>query len=194
MNFNPASHEYRLDGEVIPSVTTVLSDCGLVGWYPDVEFYKARGSAVHKACAAMIRKRLILDQTDVRLHGYVESFRKFVARTGFTPTLIEEPVYSLAYRTAGTLDYLGDLNNAPTIIDLKSGDPADCAPLQTAAYSYLLKESHGIAAARRMTLRLDPDGKECKSDEHFNYSDDVRVFLSATAVWHWRFFRGLIKK
>lgn len=141
----------------------------------------------------MVSGKLDINKTDVRLHGYIESFKKFKERTGFLVEHIELPVWSSAYRVAGTLDYFGKLNGISTVIDLKSGDPADAAALQTAAYSFMAKVSRGLLSQRRLTLRLDPDGKECKSEEYMDFNNDIRVFMSATAVWHWRHGKGLIK-
>ncbi len=152
-----------------------------------------RGRAVHEACALLVKQQLDLANTDPRLHGYIESFNKFKIRTGFHVKHIELPVWSLQYQFAGTLDYFGVLNGVDTIIDLKSGEPADAAALQTGAYSFAAKESKGLSAQRRLTLRLDPDGKEARPEEYQDLSNDIRVFLSATAVWHWRSNRGLIK-
>lgn len=193
LSFDPVEHRYALAGVPVPSVTQVLQDSSLLPWYPDRQFYLNRGRAVHEACALLVKQQLDLKTTDPRLHGFIESYRKFLARTGFNPELVEEPVWSKSYMIAGTLDLQGPLNGVSTIIDIKSGEPADAAELQTAAYSYLLKESHGISAQRRLTLRLHEDGKECRPDEYFDLSDDIRVFLSASATWHWRKRKGLIK-
>lgn len=193
LSFDAKEHKYSLAGVAVPSVTQVLQDCSLLPFYPDRQFYLNRGRAVHEACALLVKRQLDLGSTDPRLHGYIESFHKFMIRTGFHVKHIELPVWSLQYQFAGTLDYFGALNGSDTIVDLKSGDPADAAALQTAAYSFAAKESVGISAQRRLTLRLDPDGKECRPEEYSDLGNDIRIFLSATAVWHWRNQRNLIK-
>lgn len=196
LTFNSLDHSYSIQGiGVIPSVTQVLADCGLSPDYPEQQrqFYLNRGTAVHRACELLVAGKLDKTNTDPRLHGYVDSFDRFLQRTGFKPDLIEHRVWSEAYLVGGSLDYCGPLNGAQTILDLKSGDPSAAAALQTAAYAFLLKESHGLVATRRLTLRLDPDGGEPKPEEYHDYVSDIQIFLSATAVWHWRKNHGLIK-
>jgi hypothetical protein len=195
LSFDPATHIYKLDGVVIPSVTQVLADVGLSPDYPaeQRQFYLNRGTAVHRACELLVAGKLDKNNTDPRLHGYVDSFDRFLQRTGFKPDLVEHRVWSEAYLVGGSLDYCGPLNGVQTILDVKSGEPAAAAALQTAAYAYLLKESHGLVASRRLTLRLDPDGGEPKPEEYMDFNNDLRVFLSAVAVWHWRARRNLIK-
>jgi hypothetical protein len=191
--FEPVGHTYRLSGELVPSVTTILSDMGCIPWYPDKAFFKNRGQAVHDACALLVRDKLDLAATDKRLHGYIESFRKFKVRTGFHVEHIELPVWSVAYRVAGRLDYVGLLDGRRSVVDLKSGEPADAAALQTAAYTALAKESHGVTATRRLTLRLDPDGGDPKPEEYQDLAYDIQVFFSLSTGWHWRKRHGLIK-
>jgi len=165
---------------------------GCIPWYPERDFYKNRGQAVHEACALMIRGKLDLAATDKRLHGYIESFRKFVKRVSFVPEMVEQAVWSKNYRVAGRLDYVGMLDGRRSVLDLKSGDPADAAALQTAAYIACLKESHGVVATRRLTLRLDPDGGDPKPEEYEDLAYDIQVFFSLSTGWHWRKAHGLI--
>ena len=49
LSFDPITHQYRLDGERVPSVTQVLSVCGLIDdtWY--TEESRQRGQAIHLA-------------------------------------------------------------------------------------------------------------------------------------------------
>lgn len=196
IEFDAAGHTYRLHGAVVPSVTQILDDLGLSPEYPDRPIYRARGTAVHGACALLVKARSMgrtLTGMDLRIRGYISSFGDWLDRSQFAPELIERAVWSDKWRVAGTLDYFGLLQGAATIVDLKSGEPADAACLQTAAYAELLKESHGLTAARRMTLRLHADGSRAVEDEHLDWSNDIRYFLSAASLWHWRAKRGLIR-
>lgn len=202
LSFDPASHTYRLSGVVVPSVTQVLKHAGLTQWYPPNPVYRQRGDAIHKAAALMMQGRLATEadgsvslKTDPRIRGYVESSRKWVARTGFQPLLIEQGVYSAQWRVAGSLDYFGILDGKPTILDLKSGEPGKpSAQLQTAGYAVLLKECMGHSAARRIALRLSPGGDDPEPFEYHNMAEDVRYFLSAVSLYHLRAQHGLLEK
>ncbi len=180
----------------MPSVTQVLDDLGLSPSYPEKMLYRARGTAVHQAGALLVKARSMgrrLTGMDQRIKGYLLSFEDWLNRSGFVPDLVERAVWSEKWRVAGTLDYFGSLDGVKTIVDLKSGEPADAACLQTAGYAELLKESHGLSTARRMTLRLHADGSKAVEDEHLDWSNDIRYFLSAVSLWHWREKRGLIR-
>ncbi len=194
ITLEPTTHTYTLVGiGIVPSVTKILSDMGMLPEYPDVEFYRKRGQAVHKACALLVNGSLDLGSTDSRIHGFIQSFQKFLKRTDFKPERIECMVWSKAFRIAGTLDYHGLLGGQPTILDLKSGEPAEAAALQTAAYAALLKECANVPTVRRLTLRLDPDGGEPKPEEYPDLATDVRLFFSASTLWHWRKDKGLLR-
>ena len=196
------THIYRLDGVATPSVTQVLKAMGLTQWYPPNPTYRQRGDAIHKASALMVQGRLALEadgtvslKTDARIRGYVESFRKWAARTGFKPSLIEQGVFSRTWRVAGSLDYFGPVDGKYTIVDLKSGEPGKpAAALQTAGYAVLLKECLGLQTQHRIALRLDPDGGDPEPFEYTNMAEDVRHFLSAVSVYHLRAQYGLLEK
>ena len=65
--FNDATHEYRIGGRFVPSVTQVLGD--LLPCFQAGEWYLERGRAVH-ACAAMIAKGIAFDH-DEQIDGQV---------------------------------------------------------------------------------------------------------------------------
>ncbi len=52
LTFDPATHTYRLDGKVIPSVTQVLRGAGIIH-VSDFCTGPERGSLVHRACALL---------------------------------------------------------------------------------------------------------------------------------------------
>ena len=49
LTFDEEKHEYRLDGEVLPSVTGILREMGFVDDTYFTEDSAARGTAVHRA-------------------------------------------------------------------------------------------------------------------------------------------------
>ena len=80
--FDPEKHEYRLGGNVIPSVTQVIKSCGLIR-FDDVPtetlIHKAKiGKAVHLACEYYDKKEL--DSVPESYSGYVEAYKSFIAQ------------------------------------------------------------------------------------------------------------------
>jgi hypothetical protein len=87
LEFDAATHTYRLDGELVPSVTTVLKSVGLVEYshIPQDVLQAAahRGTAVHYALELLDRGELDYESLDT------DSI--------VTPARSIEPVYSTAH-------------------------------------------------------------------------------------------------
>lgn len=182
LEFDAATHTYRLGGVVVPSVTQVLNALGMTPTYPDVEFYRARGRAVHRATELFDSGKLKL--VDERLLGYLDSWKAFLYATKFIPTLIEHRVVSETFQYAGTIDRYGTIGGDPALVDIKSGDIAPYAALQTAAYAHALAED-AIKVRRRLAVRLYEDGQPGRVKEYRDYGDQQQ-FLCALTVYKWK--------
>jgi hypothetical protein len=179
------AHVYRYDGRIVPSVTQVLRDAGLIdfsGVPADVlEAARWRGTLVHKATE--FYDRGVLDEADLdeRLVGYVQAWKRFRSDTGFVPATIEQFVYHPAYGYAGQLDRDGFMKGKAILLDVKTGIAHPAAGPQTAAY----KEAHcGASPRERFSVHLHGDGKyhlEC----HTNRSD-FAVFAAALTLTNWK--------
>jgi CRISPR/Cas system-associated exonuclease Cas4 (RecB family) len=126
-----------------------------------------------------------LSKVDYRLEGYVHGYKLFLRDTGFKPGLIEHRVYSRVYRFAGTLDRTGVWNGKSAILDLKSGDPAKAAALQTAGYRIAHREMTGISVDVRLAVKLTADG-HYRVTVYEDHPRDERLFLAACSLWHWK--------
>jgi len=194
LEFFPDTHEYKLDGAFVPSVTGILRASGVVdfsGVRPDVlESARVRGVVVHQAIHYVNERDLDVDQfcRDYPDYaGYLRAWLAFVSQRNFLPVFCEYRVASARYRIAGTIDCLGILDGAGALIDFATGNPADAAKdLQTAAY-------HGIAhdyaqhdrrlgdflsryVVRRYAVALSRDGSF--SVEAYRDPSDWRTFLT----------------
>lgn len=182
--FDPTTHTYTVDGRIVPSVTQILHEAGII----DTAFYteeaRQRGSYVAEATALLDRGELELAELDPALVGYVDAWKKFKLDAQFVPELIEAPLFDPWGRFAGTLDRAGPLHGRWANVEIKTGGREEWHALQTAAYAHLMKRP----AARRIVVYLEPDARyEC---HEFSDSGDHAAFMAALAVVTWKRNRG----
>ena len=182
IRFDPESHTYTVNGNVVPNVTSILKPLySYSGVNRQVlDDAAERGKNVHKICEMEMYG--ILDESSVHEEyaGYLSAFRKFIKNTGFQPNLIEHRVYHERLNYAGTIDIEGCFPGrmeAEDIIDIKT--TAKFMPSvgpQTMAY----KKARGVKD-KRFALQL-------KANADFNLvelKDDARdwsVFVSCLNV------------
>lgn len=129
LDFDPEKHEYRLDGELVPSVTELLkplTSAGYANINPEVLRQAAlRGTAVHEACEAIDYG---LDPEDISpdIVPYLDAYCAFLR--DYKPEWygIEDMVYgdwvdswgSIDY--AGTIDRWGVIDGELAVLDIKT--------------------------------------------------------------------------
>src|SRR5262249_32711621 len=110
VTLDPATHTYRVDGEIKRSWSQVSREMGLSVEFPDaafahVENARARGTQVHAYAAKYILRGKAapydaVDPADGKpyIHPetvpYLDAFETFVIQSGIKPTAIERPLYS----------------------------------------------------------------------------------------------------
>jgi hypothetical protein len=179
--FEPDGHRYSVGGRVLPSVTTVLQDQGLIDseWFTDDA--RDRGTRVHLASRMLDDDELDEDSIDESIAPYVTAYRKFLALTQPEWIYIEHRVFDLQHWYAGTLDRAGIVNGVRMLIDIKTGGFPKSSGPQTAAYKRRLPDAH---TWKRAALQL-------KADETFvlhplTERSDEAVFLAALSVYGWK--------
>jgi hypothetical protein len=182
LNFDPATHTYTLNGDALPSVTTILQAGGLIdftGINPDVLQRAADfGKCVHQATALDDMGDLDEQSLDPAIKPYLEAWRSF---RGVDDPIkfdcIEQALFHPTYQFAGTPDRIsGDV-----IIDIKTGSIVPpWTGLQLAAYAILAD----LPTARRIAVQLKADG----TYQIHKYKDrkDRGTFLSCLNVYQWR--------
>lgn len=192
--FDQEKHIYRLNGEVIPSVTSLLSEFALydLSKVPQdrLKYKQGLGIAVHYACDLLDDCRLDESSLHEDLVPYVNAYKKFREVTGFEPRHSELRMYSKKWKFAGTLDKQGPFEwqgkEQESIIDLKcvwSMYPST-GP-QTEGYKILFNENFkDIKVKARFGLQL----KESGNYEIFPFTDatDNSTFLSCLQLHYWR--------
>ncbi len=159
--FDEAVHTYRLNGQIIPSVTTLmkpLSD----DFYRTVDLEvlnraAQRGTAIHNA----IENYIEFDIRDIppQYAGYFEAFLQWWNYRKPEPLALEKRVYHKILRYAGTADLVCIIDGRLTLVDYKSSAQVNgklCA-VQLEGYDRAF-ESHGIKIDDRLILHLSRDG------------------------------------
>lgn len=157
LTFDEASHTYQFNGQVVPGVTSILSPLTDFSRVPPAVLEAASqfGKAVHRACELDDLGELDEAALDPALKPYLQAWRKFSAEHQVQWDVIEEPVYHITMRYAGTPDRFGLVNGVRTVVDIKS--TAQLYPAvgpQLAAYANALLEPFAI----RMAVQLKADG------------------------------------
>jgi hypothetical protein len=186
VDFNPLAstvrffedgHRYVAGSIALPSVTQILRGCGIStdfdalvreGKLKAAELAEKRelGRAVHAAAHYYDEGALVRTGLDPRIEPYLQAWVDFREQTGFTPALLETPLWHPGHLVAGQIDRAGyfarfagadpeDLNT----VDIKLGSPEDAAAeWQTAAYAEMLAVSLApIGESARLEPRLHPN-------------------------------------
>lgn len=182
--FDEPTHVYRLNGVVIPSVTTILRplyDFRMID--PAILHAKAAlGTAVHRACELLDNDDLDQETDEGKaglepIAGYLAGYVKFKAEVRPVVLENESRLFHPVHRYAGTIDRRYTINRDLWDIDLKSTVAmSPLVGLQTAAYSELFKANGDRRRPRRGALQLFPDGKYKLWE--FKDPSDIAVFLS----------------
>ncbi len=170
ITFSPELHEYRADGRLLTSVTTILK---AVGFYDSHQFtdpkHKLIGSAVHKVCQLIDTGRYDADATHEEIRPFGEAYKRFAADTGFKGLFWEQGFGDPKMGIAGTFDVIGQADGEYWLCDFKKGGCPDLVCVQLAAYESLtecgapvtpnLGNVHICTPLRKKALRLEASGK-----------------------------------
>lgn len=107
--FDPAKHEYWVEGKKIPGVSEIMKFLGLSKDWSGVDtYYRDRGTAVHKAIELYIHGNLDEDSLDPVCVPYVEEFKEWwhdPLAVNDDP-MTEQIFYSERFGFAGTIDLI----------------------------------------------------------------------------------------
>lgn len=200
LTFDPETHTYAVDGNVLPSVTQIIRDAGLYPWgndSTDANYYMERGLAVHAACRYWDEGRLDPhEELDPEVEPRLDAYKKFLKDSGARVLMNETPMYHPAMRYAGTLDRLFVWNNDLWLVDLKAGGHVPAYCVQTAAYLDMLQSIPlGIDLYEKLAgwdrlqvlragLHLAGDGTY-KVEMHADHTD-ISTFRHALGLYFWK--------
>lgn len=146
--FELETHTYRLDGRILPSVTTIIRH--FVPAYPVDPWYMTRGSTIHKAIQKQLQvgidwptwerqlKEALIEEDACKILGRTKAALKFIGDQYIIVSEIEKSVYSEIGQFAGTIDlvaYRGkDGVSTPNVVVDWKGTWTPESALQLAAY------------------------------------------------------------
>lgn len=189
LTFDQESHTYRLDGQVVPSVTQLLQPIrpDFSGIPPMVlEAKRALGIEVHYACELDDEDDLDEDSVPEAVVPYLAAWRKFKADTGAVVVMNEQQLAHSALRYAGTLDRVVRVRDGDHyLIDLKTSISMNASfGVQLAGYQLLLDDSAFTTKLARKGLQLKNDGTY-KLVPYEN-PNDVAAFRACLSLFHWK--------
>lgn len=173
LTFDEKRHVYKLDGVVLPGVTSILGVVrkpALEDWQRRLGFPEADrqrddaadfGTSVHAVCQALAEREplrwqdgtaMVSDEAIQHAAPYETWLRNNVRRV-----IAAEPrVASAQWGCAGSIDLVAEMiDGQNAIVDLKTGSMVpDTTSLQCAAYGRLYAAQEGIQATRRIAVHL----------------------------------------
>jgi len=174
--YDSENHIYRIDGVVVPSVTQVLTDSGLVDDHWFTEKSRKCGQTVAVATALYDKWGLGaafgLDKAKVpeQYWPYVQAWIDWRGEMGIKNDdfiLVEVPMWHEGLRYGGKPDAVAWVKGRRTVIEKKTGGFAGWHKWQTAGYREMLSLKLDYA---RMAVYLNP-GKPAKAIWHEDQRD-----------------------
>lgn len=139
LTFDPEKHEYRLDGEVVPSVTQILTQAGMTDLKFCTEHGLNLGTAIHAAIHLHVTGKLDMDTLDPQVQPYYQQWLNFLNDTQFRVYQTEKTVCHSGFLYAGTLDVYGELNGLRIVMDFKSNSKPRSVQAQLGGYSLAVR-------------------------------------------------------
>ena len=181
LTFDEKDHIYKLDGNIIPSVTTIITEM-LNQDYSNIDpWYAEFGTSVHKAVEYENNGELDEESVSDEVMICLESYRKFVKDSYLECVVSERKGINRELWFAGTMDMVCKLRKGTYIIDIKTGTKQKWHKLQTAGYS-LLYDNEQESPPKRGALYLSRKGGY--QFEPHDDNRDVGVFSNMTRVYH----------
>jgi hypothetical protein len=192
--FDPVTHTYYLNDDIVPSITQSLSSAGLT---PGVEFisdyYRNRGTQVHKITELYDEHTLDPKSVDPALEGYLESWIKCLQLSGWKSDVIEGIAFNEDHRYGCTVDRVGSWDGHKNcILDIKTGEPMKTIGAQLSGCEYALAPwPH--EPFLRIGVKLNSDGSFEMGKHWHTYDDpyDKQIAFMAVALTNWKMNRGL---
>lgn len=202
LHFDAEQHRYTLGGRVLPSVTQIITDGGLVDYsrIPQavLEHAKQQGKAIHSMVEMDSQGTLDVAGLPEWMGPVYKAWCAFKDASGFAPILNEYRASHPSLGYAGTLDLLCELPKLKgwkhaALLDVKRSLFAGPAiGIQTAAYGMLVESDRGMPrVGRRGALRLGADGKFAL--EPYDDASDMTTFLALLTIRRFKERHNLLK-
>lgn len=187
LKFEEKRHIYTLDGQLLPSVTTVMRPL-------DREVYRGidedvmkiaadRGTAIHNAVENYVLYGI--EDIEPKHQGYFDGFLKFWKENSPEPLATESRLYHKFLRYAGTADLPCIIGGKRVLIDYKTSAAVNkmLTGVQLEAYAKAYG-SHGFKFDEKAIVHLKSDGSYQMVKYKANDLESWEVFSSLMVVWN----------
>lgn len=196
---------YPVDGELYPSVTTVLGIINKVHlniWRGNIGNEKANevlretalfGDRIHDLTAQhdiLLGSGMVID-CPPELVPYLTAYSTRVREMVSEVRQVEMVVYSKKYRVAGRLDRVLLIKNEEqdSVWDVKTGTLNGLQHAQTAAYTLAYEEMTGITIGRRGVIQVSRRTGKVRFVDHSD-PHDMYGFLRLLEAYQWLSYKG----
>ena len=185
--FDKDTHEYKVNGLVIPSVTQIIQGAGLTNFanVPDFILQEKAdlGTKVHSATELYDKGTLDKKSLHPILKKYLNSWIKFKKDFDFVVEDIEEVYYHPLYKSIGRVDRVGTIKSKKVLLDIKSGVKYKTHAIQTAGYKILhdYGKPKSEQIKERYTVYLSETGYKVEPNKD---QTDENVFLAALTIFN----------
>jgi len=191
LEFNEALHEYKLDGVILPSVTTVIAPLYDFSTVSEDVMKRAGafGSAVHLACELHDLGELDESTLDPAIVPYLEGWKEFLRLSG-ARIILNEARYAGVLGFAGTIDRLVEIGGKRILVDIKTSTTLSPAiGVQLAAYRQLLLDNRA-APSVESTAAVQLKGNGDYKYQLYSSKLDWPTFVSCLTIHNWRLKNG----
>jgi hypothetical protein len=164
LEFEPASHTYKLNGRWLVSVTQVIKPLIDSQWFGKDAGWNGR--CKHKMHELEELGALDEDLLDKDILPALQAWRRFKEKMEWSTLAVELKLAHEKFQYAGTIDNFGILDGLPTILDIKTGSSRHSWwALQLAGYDELIRHCAKLIGLdhidlqhlQRRVLRLNSD-------------------------------------
>lgn len=187
LKFEEKRHIYTLDGQLLPSVTTVMKPldremyCGINEDVMKIAAY--RGTSIHNALENYVLYGI--EDIEPKYRGYFDGFLKFWKENNPEPLATESRLYHRILRYAGTADLPCIIGGKRVLVDYKTSAEVNSmlTGVQLEAYAKAY-DSHGFKFDEKAIVHLKSDGSYHMVRYKANDRDSWEVFSSLMVVWN----------
>lgn len=185
--FEEKRHIYTLEGQLLPSVTTIMKplDNALYRGIDEeiMRMAAERGTAIHNAVENYVLYGI--EDIEPKHKGYFDGFLKFWEENNPEPLATESRLYHRILRYAGTADLPCIISGKRVLIDYKTSAAVNgmLTGVQLEAYAKAY-DSHGFKFDEKAIVHLKSDGSYQMVRYKANDRESWEVFSSLMVVWN----------
>ena len=160
LTFDAEKHIYRLDDNIIPSVTQIMQPLNQRAYdgidQAIMDNAAARGTAVHEAAEFYARYRA--EECPEEYAGYFKAFKDWFSSYRVNVVKTEQAYYHPHLLYAGTIDLIAEVDGKLMIVDYKTTHTIKdmLTRVQLEAYARMISaQGQGVAGKAILQLRRD---------------------------------------